>query len=419
MSTTVGTKNHHRARLWATLMLGFASGLPLALSGETLKAWYASAGVSLTSIGFLSLIGIPYTFKFLLAPFLDRYWLPGADRRKSWIVCFQALLCLTLLGMSTCDPTASVTKLGILAVALAFFSASQDIVVDAYKVDLLDKKEQALGAALGVNGYRIAMLVSGGLCLVLAGQYDWATSYQLMALLMGVLSVSTYFAPATPIVEGIPKTLKACLINPFQEFFNRKQALMVLCFIVLYKLGDAFAGSLTIAFLVREIKFDLTVLGSTIKVVGFLATILGTTAGALLVNRKGWFWSLFWFGILQALANLSYCLLLWKGPDLSLATCSIFLDNFFGGMGTAAFAGWLISLCDKRFSAFQYALLSSLSAIGRVFIGPLAGIITEQYGWKLFFVTSLWISIPGLILLALFRYALVRHGKTHWALASA
>jgi PAT family beta-lactamase induction signal transducer AmpG len=417
MPTSNVQTSDKQSRLWATLILGFASGLPLALSGETLKAWCASSGVSLTSIGFLSLIGIPYTFKFLLAPFLDRYWLPGCDRRKSWILFFQALLCVTLVFMSFCVPLQSIGWLGGLAVVLAFFSASQDIVIDAYKVDLLHKKEQALGAALGVNGYRIAMLVSGGLCLVLAGQYDWATSYQLMALLIALLMIATYFAPATPTVEGVPRTLKACLIDPFQEFFKRKHALLVLGFIVFYKLGDAFAGSLTIAFLVREIKFDLTLLGSTIKVVGFIATILGTTSGALLVNRKGWFWSLFWFGVLQALANLSYCLLLWQGPDLTLAAFAIFMDNFFGGMGTAAFAGWLISLCDKRFSAFQYALLSSLSAVGRVFVGPLAGIITEHRGWEMFFITSLWISIPGLIFLGLFRYGFTRGGKTHWALA--
>jgi PAT family beta-lactamase induction signal transducer AmpG len=410
--------SNKKSRLWATLILGFASGLPLALSGETLKAWCASSGVSLTSIGFLSLIGIPYTFKFLLAPFLDRYWLPGCDRRRSWILCFQALLCVTLMLMSFCVPDQSMGWLGSLAVALAFFSASQDIVIDAYRVDLLDKKEQALGAAFGVNGYRIAMLVSGGLCLVLAGQYNWVTSYQFMALLMALLMIATYFAPTTPTVEGMPRTLKACLIDPFRAFFSRKHALLVLGFIVFYKLGDAFAGSLTTAFLVRELKFDLTQLGSTIKAVGFTATILGTTAGALLVNRKGWFWSLFWFGTLQALANLSYCLLLWQGRDLTLAAVAIFMDNFFGGMGTAAFTGWLISLCDKRFSAFQYSLLSSLSAVGRVFIGPLAGIITDRLGWEMFFVTSLWISLPGLILLGLFRYGFTRGGKTHWALAS-
>lgn len=406
-----------KSRLWATLILGFASGLPLALSGETLKAWCASAGVSLSNIGYLSLIGIPYTFKFLLAPFLDRYWFPGCDRRKSWILCFQALLCITLLLMSFCAPLHSIGWLSGLAIGLAFFSAAQDIVIDAYKVDLLQKKEQALGAALGVNGYRVAMLISGGLCLVLAGQYGWAISYQLMALLMALLMVASYFSPKTPHIEGTPRTLKACLIDPFQEFFGRQHALLVLGFIVFYKLGDAFAGSLTIAFLVRELKFDLATLGSTIKAVGFIATLLGTTAGALLVNRKGWFWSLLWFGILQALANLSYCLLLWQGQNLLLAAFSIFMDNFFGGMGTAAFTGWLISLCDKRFSAFQYALLSSLSAVGRVFIGPLAGIITEYQGWHMFFITSLWVSLPGLVFLGLFRYGLARDGKTHWALA--
>lgn len=405
-------------RLWIVLLLGFSSGLPLSLSGETLKAWSTAEGVSLTGIGFLSLVGIPYTFKFLLAPFVDRFWPQKGDKRKSWILFCQAMLCLTLVWMSFTPPSQNLFLLSILAVGLASFSACQDIVVDAYKIEILEPKEMAMGAALNVNGYRIALLVSGGVCLIIAGAFNWQTSYLAMALLMLLLMVVTWNAPDTPVVGNAPKTLKSCVVEPFFEFFSRKQSVLILLLIVLYKLGDAFAGNLTISFLLREIGFDLKELGYVIKTVGLIATLLGTTCGALLMNRLGWFHSLLLFGVLQAVANLAYCALLWTGANLNVASMAIFADNFFGGMGTAVFVGWLMKLCDKRFTASQYALLASLSAVGRVFIGPLAGFVAQTYGWQNYFIASVWFSVPGLILLLLLRYCNLSR-QSHWALASA
>lgn len=400
-------------RLIITLILGFSSGLPLALSGGTLQAWLTVSGLSLKAIGFVGLAAIPYTFKFLWAPLMDRWSPPFLGRRRGWIAICQLLLCLCILWMAFLDPNIHPHILFWLAAAIAFLSASQDIAIDAYRADILQPDERPMGAAMAINGYRIAMLVSGGLALVIADHVGWQNMYFVMASLMGIGILATVLGPNPEEQRSVaPRTLWDCTILPIVDFLKRPQALWILLFIVFYKLGDAFAGALTQTFLLRAIKMSLSEVGSLVKLLGFLGTIVGTTMGAWYVPRLGWFKALFIFGILQALSNLSYLALLYTGPDYVIAGSSIFFENLCGGMGSAAFTGLLMGLCNIRFTAFQYALFSSLSAVGRVFISPVAGRIAE-YGWPEYFMASLVFAVPGLLLLCLFKNTIQTMTATH------
>ncbi len=401
-------------RIMITLLLGFTSGLPLALSGSALAAWFTTNGVSLQAIGFVGLASLPYTFKFLWAPVMDRWVPPFLGRRRGWMLICQLLLCVVMAGMALLTPESNAEFLFLLACTLAFLSASQDIAVDAYRTDMLKPEERPVGAAMFVNGYRIAMLVSGGLILIIAHQVGWRIAYLAMSALMIIGIIATFLGPK-PEVEVIPpRNLRECTVTPLVEFLSRRQGVAVLIFIVLYKLGDAFAGSMTQAFLIRGVGFTLLEIGTLIKLMGFIGTVLGTTVGGLWTIRLGYFHALFLFGILQTIANLCYVLLIWSGHNLWVAGFSIFMDNMFGGMGTAVFFGLLMGLCNPRFTAFQYALLSSLCVVGRVFIGPMAGMIAEYYGWQTFFISSVLFSMPGLVLLWWLRGGLekMRHEQT-------
>lgn len=395
-------------RIIVTLLLGFASGLPLALSGSTLQAWYTDNGLSLQALGFMGIAGLPYTYKFLWAPFFDRFTPSFLGRRRAGMLIFQGLLCATLLGMSFFSPNEEPKFLFFLACLLAFFSASQDIAIDAYRTDILAPKERTLGASMAVSGYRMAMLISGGLALVLADAIGFQTTYLIMALLViGIGMSGTLIGPKPEIVKA-PHTFRESVIEPLQEFLSRRYALLILLFIVLYELGNAFASSLITPFLMRELLMTKTEIGTLVKFSGFTGVILGTLTAGLLALRWKVYWSMLLFGILQALGNLGYLMLAWTGPNYWAVGGVIFLDNFTGGMGQAALVGFLMSLCNPRFSAFQYAILSSLMAIGRVFIGPLAGHIAENYGWEIYFLSSLLLSLPGLVLLWFLKNGLTK-----------
>ncbi len=399
-------------RVVVTLLLGFASGLPLALTSSTLQAWFSVSNISLKEIGFLALVGIPATFKFLWAPLMDRWVPPLLGRRRGWIVLCQGCLLVSIGAMAFFNPENDARVLFCLAAFVAFLSASQDIAVDAYRTDVLRADERALGAAMGVNGYRIAMLISGGVALIIADKVGWQAMYLFMASLMLIGMVSTIMGPDPEHLMKPPTSFLQCTKQPFLDFFKRPNAIWILLFIVFYKLGDAFAGTLTTTFLLREVEMTLSEVGSLIKFSGFVGTILGTTVGALYINKLGWFRALLIFGVLQAVSNLSYLFLLYTGPNYWVAGSSIFAENFCGGMGTAAFVGLLMGLCNPRFTAFQYALLSSLSVVGRVYIGPLAGFIVADYGWIHYFLGSVVLSIPGLILLCIFKNSIGKMTET-------
>jgi PAT family beta-lactamase induction signal transducer AmpG len=335
---------------------------------------------------------------------MDRYTPPFLGRRRGWLILTQLALLGAIAFMGTIGPRESPWLLAAVAFGVAFLSSSQDIVFDAYRTDVLREAERGPGAATSVLGYRLAMLVSGGGALVLADQFlGWSTMYLVMAALMGVGIVATWFAPEPEEVPRAPKTLASAISEPLKEFFSRQGAWLLLLLIVLYKLGDAFAGSLTTAFLIQGVGFTATDVGAINKALGLAATIVGALLGGAWMVQLGMYRALLGFGMLQAVTNLGFMLLAVVGKDYPLMVTAVALENLCGGMGTAAFVALLMSLCDKRFSATQYALLSALAAVGRVYVGPAAGLLVSALGWAPFFFLTFVIALPGIALLWLMR----------------
>jgi MFS transporter, PAT family, beta-lactamase induction signal transducer AmpG len=501
----------HRLAVWQRLIvvsvLGFASGLPLALTGQAMQAWLSVEGVDIATIGFLSLVGLPYTFKFLWAPLMDRFDLPVLGRRRGWLVLTQLALAALLMLLASTSPTGATRAFALLAVALAFVSASQDVVIDAYRTDLLPARERGLGSSLNVMGYRLAMILSGGVALIWTdatqgGGWSWPQVYQLMAALMMVLALFSMLAlprvpePAerraaarndlfgflavaaavavgvmltdrfgaalarvllTPLLDGsrlslaqqgkwidlaalllgivftLPLAAWAAraahfdtLLGGLRNYFSQRGAAAFLAFIVLYKLGDAFAGSLMTPFLLQAMAYSSAEVGVVNKVIGLWLTIIGALFGGALMLKLGLWRSLLLFGLLQMASNLGFLWLAQNGrgvlPGLtlppfdwglvSLAQATpvdggllmvIAFENLSGGMGTAAFVAFLMSLCNQRFTATQFALLSAFASVGRVWVGPLAGVLAESIGWPSFFIVSTVAALPALLMLLWMR----------------
>lgn len=494
-------------RLAVVSMLGFASGLPLALTGQAMQAWLTTAGLDIATIGFLSLVGLPYTFKFLWAPLMDRFDLPWLGRRRGWLVLTQLALAGTLALLSGISPAEATRAFALLAVTVAFVSASQDVVIDAYRTDLLPPAERGLGASLNVMGYRLAMILSGGIALIWTdptqgGGWTWPEVYRLMALLMVAAAVLSALAlprvpmPAQPastprhdllgfaaivaavavgylvtdrlgppvaqallgplldgstlpaalqrrwvdlltLLLGIALTLPLAawaarrarfetLLSGLSSYFSQPGAAAFLGFIVLYKLGDAFAGALMTPFLLKAMAFSAAEVGVVNKVIGLWMTIGGALLGGALMLGLGLWRSLMLFGLLQLASNLGFWWMAVHGqgalPGFQIPAFDwgfvklaqptpvdggllmvVAFENITGGMGTAAFVAFLMSLCHQRFTATQFALLSAFAAVGRVWVGPLAGVLAESIGWPTFFVVSTVLALPALVMLVALR----------------
>lgn len=388
-------------RVYPLLVLGFASGLPLALVTGTLQAWATVSGVSLQNIGFLTLVGTAYTLKFLWAPLVDRYAPAFLGRRRSWMFFTQVLLGLFIILMGTLSPSTHLGLLAGVAVIVAFLSATQDIAFDAYSTDVLRDNERAAGAALKVMGYRLAMIVSGGLALVLAATWlGWQYTYALMGVFMVLCAFATVLAPEPEEIAAAPRTLGVAVVAPLSEFFSRKGAVLILLLIVFYKLGDAFSGALSTTFLIRGAGFSTEEVGFVNKIFGLIATIVGALAGGSLMARLGLYRSLMIFGLLQAVSNFGYWVLAVTPPHIYSMGAIIAIENICGGLGTAAFVALLMALCNQQFSATQFALLSALSAVGRTYLaGPFTPPLVETLGWPQFFILTVFIAVPGLLLL--------------------
>jgi PAT family beta-lactamase induction signal transducer AmpG len=383
-------------RVAAVLLLGFSSGLPLALTGSTLQAWLTVSGVDIMTIAWFSWAGIPYLLKFLWSPLMDRYVPPFLGRRRGWMLLMQLALVLGFVGMAISPPKTDLWLLGCLALWVAFASASQDIVIDAYRTDLLPAAERGMGAAVSVLGYRIAMLASGGLALILADRIGWRETFFVMAALMGVGLATSLVAPE-PAVRGTPpRSLRAAVVEPLKDLMSRSGALQLLALIALYKFGDALAGTLTTAFLIRGVGFSLTDVGTINKVLGLASLLLGGLLGGLLLVRMSLVRALLLFGALQAISNLSFAVLAWAGKSYPLLVFAVGFENLASGMGTAAFVAFAMALCNHSFSATQYAILSALASLGRVLFGPVTGALVEVMGWANFFVLTFVAALPGL-----------------------
>jgi len=493
-------------RLVVVTLLGFASGLPLALTGQAMQAWLSMEGLDVATIGFLSLVGLPYTFKFLWAPLMDRFELPGLGRRRGWLVLTQLGLAGVLLLLASTSPSGATRAFALLAVAVAFVSASQDVVIDAYRTDLLHASERGLGSSLNVLGYRLAMILSGGIALIWTdpaqgGGWTWPVVYRFMAgLMVAAALVSAFLLPRLPalppgsaprsvarndllgfvavvaavmlgyvvtdrivtpfahaflkpffagsalaptlqgrwadllaLLLGIAITLPLAawaarrarfdtLLSGLASYFGQPGAAAFLAFIVLYKLGDAFAGSLMTPFLLKSMAFSPAEVGVVNKVIGLWLTIAGALVGGALMLKLGLWRALLLFGIFQAASNLGFWWLAASGKGLlpglvipafdwgfvQLAQATpvdggllmvIAFENLSGGMGTAAFVAFLMSLCNQRYTATQYALLSAFASVGRVWVGPLAGVLAESIGWPTFFIVSTVAALPALVML--------------------
>jgi len=487
-------------RLSAILVLGFASGLPLALTGQAMQAWLTVDGVDLATIGFFGLVGVPYTFKFLWAPLMDRFEPPWLGRRRGWLALTQLALAALLWWMASLSPTATPGLFAAAAVAIAFLSASQDVVVDAYRTDLLPEAERGLGASVHVFAYRLAMILSGGIALIWAGQWaSWPRVYETMALIMAVcggvsllalprvsaalkplasdprrellgfaamlagvaagywiarqaliligldpndanrwiqlLFVMAEIALALPLAGWAARRAGFETLNrSLSSYFAQQGAAAFLALIILYKLGDAFAGSLTTPFLIKGMGFSQEEVGIANKVIGIWLTILGAFIGGLIMTRLALYRSLLLFGVLQLVSNFGFYLLaeLGKGAwgavmvpafdwgfvaldapaalDLLLLTV-IAGENISGGMGTVAFVALLMGLCNQRFTATHYAMLSAFAAVGRIYVSPLSGVLSQSIGWPAFFIFSIVVAVPGVVMVWWLRDALARLGR--------
>jgi MFS transporter, PAT family, beta-lactamase induction signal transducer AmpG len=381
-------------RIALMLPLGFASGLPLALTSGTLQAWLTVAGMDLKTIGIFTLIGLPYSLKFLWAPVMDRITLPWLGRRRGWMLLTDIAVAAGLALMGLVGTERGPQWLGITAIAVAFMSASLDIVFDAYRTDVLLPAERGFGAAVWVNGYRLALLLASAGALVLADHIGWSGTYLALAGLMSAGVITVLFSPNPPSAGLPPKTLKEAVGLPLRELFTRPGIYGLLSLIVLYKVGDAVAGSLQTAFFIGGLGFSAGEVGY-VKGLGIAATLIGALAGGMVMAKTGLARSLLFFGILQALSNLSFMVLAWIGKSYEALAASVVIENVTGGMGTAAFVALVMSLCDHRYTATQFALLSSLEALGRVFSGRPSAEAVGLLGWGWFFFLSFLVALPG------------------------
>jgi PAT family beta-lactamase induction signal transducer AmpG len=386
-------------RMLVAVLMGFASGLPLLLTGSVLQAWLKDGGIDLKAIGLFALVGLPYTLKFLWSPLFDRYAPPLLGRRRGWLGVMQVGLAGALVALSFANPGPEhILWISCAALLVAFFSASQDIVIDAYRRETLDEDELGLGSALYVNGYRVGMLLAGGGGLILADMLSFPVMYRLMAAFMLVAIVVTLLAPEPPLPEGRPRTLMDAVVLPFRDYFTREGAWLALAFILLYKLGDTMASAMTTPFYL-DLGYSKTDIGAIVKLFGFWATIAGGTLGGIWIMRIGMNRALWVFGFGQMISTLGFAVLAGLPPTLAGLATVVALENFTAGLGTAAFVGFMAALTDKRFTATQYALLSSLMGVPRVLAAAPTGWMAASLGWTWFFVFCALIAIPGLMML--------------------
>jgi PAT family beta-lactamase induction signal transducer AmpG len=382
-------------RLAAVLVLGLASGLPYNLTDATLQAWLKDSGISNTTIGVLSLVGLAYTLKPLWAPLLDRYVPPFLGRRRGWIVIFQGALAVALTWMAYHGPEGGLTSLALVALVVAVLSASQDIVIDAWRTDLVSSVERGPAATATNLGYRAASWFAFSGALILADFAGWRVTYLVMACCMAGFMFVTAFTPEPQSRVPPPRTLAEAVRGPLAQLLTNDGMLLLIAALVLYKVGDAFALKLFTPFLM-DVGFTKTEIGAVTKTVMLIANIAGAVVGGLLMMRLGLVRALLGFGLLQAVANLGYAAVAVTGHDIFVMAIAVFVDNVVGAMGNTALVVFIMGLCDVRFSAFQYALLSALAVLPRNVLGAPAGFLSDEIGWAAFFVVTFFTALPGL-----------------------
>lgn len=392
------TKPVHYGRMVLVFLMGVSSGLPLMLFGSTLKAWMTESHIDLTTIGLFAMVGIPYSCKFLWAPLIDRYSPPFLGRRRGWLLITQLALMTCLLLLSLVDPVSATGAVAVLAFAMAVCGASQDIVIDAYRREILEDHELGLGTSLAVNGYRIGMLLTGAFALWLSTYVSWGTTYRIMASLVSIGLLTTLIAPEPDIHASAPKTLRDAVILPFVDFFRRSGAILILLFILFYKLGDNMASEMLTPFYL-QIGIDKPTIAGIAKSFGLFATLAGGLFGGVLMLRLGQNRSLWIFGVLQAVSTAGFSWLAVVGPQIPVFAAVVTFENFTAGMGMAALAALMASLTNRRFTATQFALLSSFMGLPRSVMSAPSGWIAKNLGWPEFFLACTVLAIPGMYLL--------------------
>jgi PAT family beta-lactamase induction signal transducer AmpG len=379
--------------------LGFASGLPYLLVGSTLSAWLTWEHVPIERVGLLTLVALPYSFKFAWAPLLDRYRLPLLGRRRGWMLVIQCALIAAITLLGAADPTTAPGTTAAIALGVSFVSASLDVVSDAYKTDLVTPEERAAGGAVYVFGYRLAMLTSGALALRLFDViHSWKLVYWIQSIGMVPGVVATLLAPEPP-PTAPPRTLASALIDPLIDFLKRPFAAFILLFLTFYRAGDLVANAMLIPFLMGH-GFTNTEIADATKVMGMAATIVGALAGGWAVARAGLRNSLLVFGALQAITLSGYWrLAMTNDKDIPTLWIAVAIHNLCVGLSIAALETFIMSLCNKRFTATQYALLSSAAGLGGRVIGGASGYLAEHIGFATFFVLTSLLSVPALLIL--------------------
>ena len=390
-----------RRRLIVLLLLGFASGLPLFLTGSTLKAWMTDEGLSLGTIGLFSFVTLPYSLKVFWAPILDRYALPGLGRRRGWMLLMQGLMVLALVLLARTQPRLDLMRVVWLALAVAFTSATFDIAVDAWRAEALEQKYLGLGNSIHITAYRVAMLVSGGLAMILAQVFGWRTSYLLMAGLTGLGMVGTWLAMNTDTVARAPRTLQEAVVGPMKDLLQRKGIGLLLAFVVFYKLGDWLAEAMTMPFLLRGMGFTKMQIGTVQKTTAMVAIILGGLLGGWMLMRMSLRKALWICGFVQAGSILGFWAISLLGRHLPLLVAANTLENLAYGMGGSALVALLMGSCNRSYTGTQYALFSALTALPRTLFAGMTGFMADWYGWKLYFPVCALAAIPGLLLLLL------------------
>ena len=389
-------------RLVVLILLGFASGLPLFLTGSTLKAWMTDEGLSLGTIGLFSFVTLPYSLKVFWAPFLDRFALPGLGRRRGWMLAMQGAMAMALILLARTQPHLDLLRVVILALTVAVASASFDIAVDAWRAEALEQRHLGLGNSIHIAAYRVAMLVSGGLALIMAQAFGWRTTYLCMAALTLLGMTGTWLAMNTDVVAKAPRTLQEAISGPLKDLLQRKGIGYLLAFAMFYKLGDWLAESMTIPFLLRGMGFTKMQIGSVQKTTAMVAIILGGLIGGWMLTRMSLRKALWICGFVQAGSILGFWAISLLGRHLPLLVAANTLENLAYGMGGSAFAALLMGSCNRSYTGTQYALFSALMALPRTFFAGMTGFMADWYGWKLYFPVCAMAAIPGLLLLLLY-----------------
>jgi PAT family beta-lactamase induction signal transducer AmpG len=393
-------------RLWLAALMGFAGGLPLMLTLTVLQAWLSAEGVSLGTIGLLGLIGFPYSIKFLWAPIVDRYKPLAIGRRRGWLLLVQVALVASIVLLGLQNPGGNIWGVVVAGYLVTFFSATQDIVIDAYRRESLADGEQGVAASFYVYGYRLGMLLASAGGLILADIIGFQAVYFVMAAVMGACVIVTLLAPEPDASGSRPRTLSESFIGPFVEFFTRRddvmKALLVLVFIVIYKVGDNLANHMSIPFYL-QLGFSNTEIGAIVKTVGTGALLFGVFVGGAFTLKIGLYRSMFIIGVLQAASTACFVLLALAGYDRVWLATVIAFENLTVGMGSAALLAFMAALTNRQFTATQFALLSTLATLPRSLLSAPSGFMAEGLGWPQFYVVCTLLAIPGLLLLPLVR----------------